>query len=114
MEMILRRAEIFDGSPIVQTTADRDYYDQDVPVEEIPAFVDTIALYLANWAKDRKRWFGMRDDVRVLELGAGSCAVSFLLSREPWAREIVAGDISASRVDQFRPHVQALVGGDPS
>lgn len=96
------------------TTADREYYDQAVAVDDIPPFVDVISLYLANWAKDRVRWFSGRTDVRILELGAGSCATSFLLSREPWVKEIVAGDISSARVDQFRPFVSELVGGDPA
>jgi ubiquinone/menaquinone biosynthesis C-methylase UbiE len=112
MEMILHSPDISTVPPQDQKSADREYYDQAVAVGDIPAFVDLISFYVANWAQDRKRWFGNRSDVRVLELGAGSCTVSFLLSREPWIGEIVAGDISTARVDQFRPFVGALVGGD--
>jgi ubiquinone/menaquinone biosynthesis C-methylase UbiE len=114
MDMILRAPVISSTPPLVRTTADREYYDQAVAIEDIPPFVDLIALYLDNWAKDRRRWFGSRTDVRVLELGAGSCAASYLLSREPWVSEIVAGDISSARADQFRPYVLDLTGGDHS
>jgi len=94
--------------------ADKDYYDQGVAEHNIRPFVDDIAVYLGNWAAERRRWYSGRDDVRVLELGAGSCALSFLLSKEPWMAEIVAGDISPARCEQIRPHVQEMFGGDPA
>lgn len=112
--MLSHSSDISTAPAIIQKTTDRDYYDQAVSVGDIPSFVDLISFYVANWAQDRAHWFGNRTDVRVLELGAGSCAVSFLLSREPWISEIVAGDISAARVDQFRPFVSDLIGGDPA
>lgn len=99
---------------VALTSADRDFYDSGVPVDEIAPFVEIVRLYTDAWATDRAKWFKGRTGVRVLELGAGSCTTSFMLTREPYVAEVVAGDLSIARVDQFRPHVEALTGGDAS
>lgn len=92
--------------------ADRAYYDKGVATEDIAPFVDDVRFYFDAWAKDRRRWFGNRTGIRALELGAGSCTVSYLLSQEPWVSEVVACDISLARSEQFQPYVESLIGAD--
>ncbi len=92
-------------------SSDQLYYDKGVAEEDVAPYVQDIATFFDGWANERKRWFEGRDDVRVLELGAGSCAMSLMASLEPWSGEIVAGDISVARMEQIRPQAQAMFGG---
>ena len=48
----------------------------------------------------------------MLELGAGTCTSSLIVSQEGWAGRIVASDISDVRLQQMTTRWQLLVGGD--
>jgi ubiquinone/menaquinone biosynthesis C-methylase UbiE len=93
---------------------DKQFYDQAVAPEAIPAWADEVRLYVENWLDDARHWFGGRTDVRILDLGAGSCTTSLILSRETFVAEIVAADLSTARMQQMVPHTQAIFGGIPA
>lgn len=92
---------------------DKQFYDQEVAPEAIPAWADDVRKYVENWLGEARKWFAGRSDVRILDLGAGSCTTSLILSREPFVREIVAADLSTQRMRQMMPHTQAIFGGSP-
>lgn len=95
-------------------SADQDFYKNGVPEHSIARAHDEIAWHYDTWLKDRTRWYGNRNGIRVLELGAGTCTISTLLSRESWIGEIVAADISLPRMDLMRPHAMERFDGDAS
>lgn len=92
---------------------DKEFYDQEVAPDAIPAWADDVRKYVENWLGEARKWFAGRTDVRVLDLGAGSCTTSLILSRETFVREIVAADLSTQRMQQMMPHTQAIFGGQP-
>jgi ubiquinone/menaquinone biosynthesis C-methylase UbiE len=95
-------------------SADQEFYAKGVPEQNIASSLNEMGFHYGTWAKERRRWYGNRTDVRVLDLGAGTCAVSALLSGEPWVGEVVAADISLPRMEMLAPRAQAMHGGDPA
>lgn len=92
---------------------DKEYYDQPLEPEAIPAWADDVRKYAESWLEDARGWFKGRNDVRILDLGAGSCTTSLILSREFFVAEIVAADLSVMRMQQTIPHTAAIFGGRP-
>ncbi len=93
-------------------SADRDFYDNEVLTDLVPHFVPNIKLYAENWFAVMRREFRGRSDVRVLDLGAGSCTLSLMMSDEPYIKAITAVDISAKKMADLSVLTAKEVGGD--
>ncbi len=92
--------------------ADKEFYDSEVEADAIPEWANEVRYYADNWIGRAGQWFAGRTDVRALDLGAGSCTTSLVLSREKFVAEIVAADLSIVRMQRLAPRIQALFGGD--
>lgn len=69
-------------------SADQDFYATQVHYLDIPNYMDshvaTMRSYLARYKPDIARLATKKKSIRTLELGAGTCTLSLLLSRESW------------------------------
>ena len=92
---------------------DREFYDKDMPLDVIPEWSSDVSRWVENWLAEARRWFAGRTDVRLLDLGAGSCTTSLILSGEDFVGEVVAADLSTRRMQQMVPHIRAIYGGCP-
>lgn len=92
--------------------ADKEFYDSEIALDAIPAWAEEVRYYAESWIGEAHQWFPGRNDVRALDLGAGSCTTSLLLSREDFVSEIVAADLSVVRMQELAPRIQALFGGN--
>jgi ubiquinone/menaquinone biosynthesis C-methylase UbiE len=89
---------------------DKAYYDSSVNNLTDLTFVDGISIYVNDWIDNSKIFHS--DNLRVLELGAGSCTTGCLLSRKKAVKSVVESDISAWKMEQIAPMVCRRVGGD--
>lgn len=94
------------------TSADKLFYDKEIPAEEVPEWASEVRYYAQNWIGRAAEHFRGRDDVRALELGAGSCTTSLLMSQQPFVSEIVAADLSTIRMQEMVPQIHRLFGGE--
>jgi ubiquinone/menaquinone biosynthesis C-methylase UbiE len=96
--------------------ADRVFYEAETHYFDDPAFtrkqLPVLESYragyrniLAEFAKGRRR------GLRTLELGAGSCLTSLLLSKEPWIESMHCVDISAARMEASVRAAAPRIGG---
>jgi ubiquinone/menaquinone biosynthesis C-methylase UbiE len=93
-------------------STDRDFYDKEDLTGIVPYFVSYIKPYAAAWLPAMRKNFTGRSDVRILDLGAGSCTLSLMMSEEPYVESIEAVDISAKKMTQLSELVQKEVGGN--
>lgn len=103
---------------IEMSIADKQYYDGSVEglkaAQSIDAaWVSKINRYFSTYEALLSSHFAGRDDVRVLELGAGICCLALLLSKQPYVSSVCCVDISPKKMAQLSPVVQKLVGGEP-
>ncbi len=94
-------------------STDRDFYDQEDQSYDVPYFVSYVKPYISAWLPSMRKNFSGRNDVRVLDLGAGSCTLSLIMSEEEYVKSIVAVDISEKRMNSLCQRVQKEVGGKP-
>jgi ubiquinone/menaquinone biosynthesis C-methylase UbiE len=94
---------------------DKKHYENEVQYFEVPGFLDRheamMREYLASFRARLAEFAAKRGPVRVLELGAGMCMMSLLLSREPWIQSMHCADISASRMAVLAGRIAEKVGG---
>jgi ubiquinone/menaquinone biosynthesis C-methylase UbiE len=95
-------------------STDKEFYDQELMEGAVGRFVDYVRPYVHVWLPDVRQRFSGRDAIRVLDLGAGSCTISLMLSAEPFVASIAAADISANRMEKIVPETHSIVGGDLS
>jgi ubiquinone/menaquinone biosynthesis C-methylase UbiE len=94
-------------------STDRDFYDNEDLTGIVPYFVSYIKPYADAWLPNMRQNFANRSDVRVLDLGAGSCTLSLMMSDEPYVSTIEAVDISAKKMTDLSKLVHKEVGGKP-
>ena len=93
------------------SSQDKDFYDTEI-AEDSTDWAIQVRKYADNWIETVRDRFASRRDVRCLELGAGSCTTSIVLSKEAFTSSIVAADLSTIRMQEIAPQMQALFGGD--
>ncbi len=93
---------------------DKAFYDQEILEGIEEEYVATARPYLENWLGEARQMFAGRRDVRALDLGAGSCTSSLLLSNEDFIGSVVAADISAERMRAMVERTRRITGGDLS
>jgi ubiquinone/menaquinone biosynthesis C-methylase UbiE len=102
-----------EGAPA--ENSDRVFYEAETEYFNDPGFVarhlPVVERYMASYrpnlltlAKDGRK-------LRTLELGAGSCVTSLVLSREPWVGSMHCVDISATRMKASANAAAERVGG---
>jgi ubiquinone/menaquinone biosynthesis C-methylase UbiE len=95
---------------------DKDYYDKSSLVE-----VESHTYY--NWVKNIESYFNSYRDqielrfskkqkVKILELGAGSCTLSLLMSKWDFVGEITCLDISSIRMNEWSKAANELINGN--
>jgi SAM-dependent methyltransferase len=97
----------------IETDRDRQFYDDSadkLPLEALQAHSDTVKKYIAAF-EPRLREFASGRSLKVLELGAGSCVTSLLLSRNESVSQIACLDISLKKMQQVLPTSIAALGG---
>lgn len=101
-------------SPI-SASLDKAHYDAEVQYFEVPGFLDRheamMREYLASFRATLERFAIARGGVRTIELGAGMCMMSLLLSREPWIKEMHCSDISSVRMSALADRIAERIGG---
>jgi 2-polyprenyl-3-methyl-5-hydroxy-6-metoxy-1,4-benzoquinol methylase len=81
-------------------STDRDFYDKEEVSGGVPYYVSYIKPYIDSWLPNMRRHFIGRDDVRILDLGAGSCTLSLMMSAESYVQSVRAVDISTKRMSE--------------
>ncbi len=94
-------------------SSDRDFYDNEDLSDMVPYFVSYIKPYASAWLPEMRRHFNNRSDVNILDLGAGSCTLSLMMSDETYVKNIEAVDISAKKMRDLSQKVHKEVGGKP-
>jgi ubiquinone/menaquinone biosynthesis C-methylase UbiE len=94
-------------------STDRDFYDNEDLTDIVPYFVSYIKPYASAWLPEMGKNFLGRTDVKILDLGAGSCTLSLMMSDEPYVENIEAVDISAKKMTDLSKLVHKEVGGKP-
>lgn len=101
-------------SAAVPTNADRVFYQAETHYFDDPEFyrrqVPVLESYMSAY-RDTLAGFARGRKLRTLELGAGSCMTSLLLSREPWIESMHCVDISAARMKASATVAAERVGG---
>ena len=82
----------------MDATADKSFYDGELLEGEASSYAPQVAFYTKSWLDRCRDELSGRGSLKVLDLGAGSCTTSFVLSKEPYIGEIAAADISAARL----------------
>lgn len=94
---------------------DKQHYDNEVQYFEVPGFLDRheamMREYQASFKPRLVQYAAKRGGIRTLELGAGTCTMSLMLSREPWIRSMHCSDISATRMGVLAERIAERVGG---
>lgn len=103
------------SAPTGNQTPDKDHYDKELDYFTDPTFLDRHAGLLRSYQKSfiitLKEFAVARGGVRILELGAGTCMTSVLLSREPWIKSMHCSDISSTRMDALANRMAAKFNG---
>ena len=94
--------------------ADKRFYDEESEYsdEALRQFVNKQAAYIDQYRALLVDYFGSRP-IRVLELGAGTCALSLSLGKSLVVQHGVAFDISATRMQRYAPRVCKILGIEP-
>jgi ubiquinone/menaquinone biosynthesis C-methylase UbiE len=103
------------GQAAVTATPDQDFYDAETEYFNDPAFMSRhlplLESYVAGYRPKLAALAHGERRLRTLELGAGSCSTSLLLSREPWAGAMHCVDISAKRMRAAAAATSKQIGG---
>ena len=93
---------------------DKRFYDEEREYsdEALRQFVNKQSAYIDQYRALLADYFGSRP-IRVLELGAGTCALSLSLSQSLIVQSGVMFDISAIRMKQYAPRVCQILGISP-
>lgn len=97
-------------------TADKAFYDAETHYFSDPTFMPShravIEAYVSRY-RDTLAALAQRKGRKLstLELGAGTCTLSLVLSREPWIGSMHCTDISAHRMDSLARKVAEHIGG---
>ena len=94
--------------------ADKSFYDNELLEGQAEAYAPHVRAYAEAWLEKCRPEFAGRTGLKVLDLGAGSCTTSFILSQEAFVGEVAAADISAARLETMSKQTQRVVGGDPA
>jgi ubiquinone/menaquinone biosynthesis C-methylase UbiE len=86
-------------------SADKLFYDSETLEGQAEYYRDYIAPYTAQWLPEIREAFAGRRDIRLLDLGAGSCTTSLVLSVESFVASIAAADISVHRMRRMSEEV---------
>lgn len=99
----------------MDTESDRRYYDSSKGISEavIRQFSSKIGLYFNKYKHVIEKRFKSRQNVRVLELGAGSCSLSLMLSQLPCVSDVVCFDVSAVRMREITPISARVISSHP-
>ena len=100
--------------PAISAKTDKRFYDNvnEYTDESLRESVQKQETYISRYRTLLVGYFGNRP-VRVLELGAGTCALSLSLSRALVVQHGVMFDISALRMQQYVPRVCQILGIPP-
>lgn len=94
--------------------SDKSFYDEEGEYsdEALLQFVQTQSTYINRYRKLLADHFGCRP-IRILELGAGTCALSLSLSLSLVVQRGIMFDISATRMQRYAPRVCQILGSPP-
>lgn len=96
----------------MEVTADKRFYDEELLEGMAEAYAPEVILYASSWLSRYREELSGRGPLRVLDLGAGSCTTSFVLSKEAFVGEVCAADISAVRLESMSRQTHKVVGGE--
>jgi ubiquinone/menaquinone biosynthesis C-methylase UbiE len=102
------------GREHMTTSADQLFYDQDLLAGQADSYVPHVIHYTRAWLAACRPELSKKSDLQVLDLGAGSCTTSFMLSKEAYVGRVAAADISAQRLRSMSLETEKVVGGDRS
>ena len=89
------------------TNPDQLYYDNDLLEGQADLYTREVVYYTRAWLDACRRELSEKSDLDVLDLGAGSCTTSFMLSKEPYV----------GRMRKLGKDMYSLIGipkGDPA
>lgn len=89
---------------------DKDFYDRLKIDGQEAVMADYIKPYVDQWMPLILK--NAKPNMKVLDLGAGTCTTSLIISRSPSIAEIHCCDISATRMNDMSKTVQRHIGGD--
>lgn len=91
--------------------SDKSFYDDEGEYsdEALLQFVHKQSAYIDRYRTILADYFGRRP-IRILELGAGTCALSLSLSQSLVVQQSVMFDISAIRMQRYAPRVCKILG----
>jgi ubiquinone/menaquinone biosynthesis C-methylase UbiE len=98
----------------MEATADKKFYDGELLEGQASSYAPHVALYVRSWLDRYRPELSRLGPLRVLDLGAGSCTTSLLLSKEAFVDEVAAADISAARLRAMSKETHQVIGGDPA
>lgn len=73
----------------------------------------TCQTYFRKYRRGLEEAFAGRDRISVLELGAGTCCLSLLLSSLPFVKEIYCSDVSIKKMQCLLPLSSKHIAGHP-
>jgi SAM-dependent methyltransferase len=96
-------------------TADCRFYDNTASISEhsMADMARGITSYYNVYKARLENHFKGRSEIDVLELGAGTCCLSLLLSNLPFVRHIRVLDISMERMRKTLPVARLFIAGSP-
>ena len=98
----------------MEVTADKRFYDGELLEGQAETYAPEVALYARAWLDRYRAELSGHGLLKVLDLGAGSCTTSFILSKEAFVGEVAAADISVARLESMSQETHKVVGGDRS
>ena len=96
------------------TSPDKLWYDTEGTdqIKVSPENLNQARKYFDTYSRLLQAHFSERTDVRSLELGAGSCSLSALVSKLPCIGQVCCQDISLRKMNTLAPQVFDLAGAD--
>lgn len=95
-------------------SADKEFYEQELAVGDSQGWVAENVFFTNAWLSKLELDLASSRNLRMLDLGAGSCATSLTISKHDAIAEIVATDVSATRMAVMSKETTEIVGGDLS
>lgn len=94
--------------------ADKQFYEQELAVGDPQGWVAENVYFTNAWLQTLEPVLVGSKNLKMLDLGAGSCATSLTISKHASVTEIVATDVSATRMEIMSKETAQIVGGDLS
>lgn len=96
------------------SSPDKVWYDTEGTdqIKVSPSNLNQAKKYFDVYSGLLARHFAGRSNVRALELGAGSCSLSALVSRLPFIEEVACQDISLRKMQTLAPQVFKLADAE--